>query len=150
MNLKRRMIEGLSGEEEEKEREDWKGVDWEKWNQCWDEWDAVRQQFMNGREHWYLVPLWVLPQYAGQGIGRLLLQEKIDECDSTTPSTPIYLEASKEGKYLYPKLGFVQYGESYYEEMVRWGKGNEEGEKWCEEKKMELLKAKGKTEFSKK
>jgi len=52
MNLKRRMIEGLSGEEEEKEREDWKGVDWEKWNQCWDEWDAVRQQFMNGREHW--------------------------------------------------------------------------------------------------
>lgn len=102
------------------------------------------------RERIDLVPLWVLPQYAGHGIGRLLLSEKIAECDSTTPTTPIYLEASKEGKYLYPKLGFVQYGESYYEEMVRWGKGNEEGEKWCEEKKMELLRAKGKTEFSKK
>jgi len=48
VNLKRRMIEG----EEDEEKEIWKGLDWEKWNACWDEWDAIRDLFMRGREHW--------------------------------------------------------------------------------------------------
>lgn len=52
-NLKRRFIEIVrEGEEKEREEEDWKGVDWEKWNKCWQEWDAVRDSLMKGREHW--------------------------------------------------------------------------------------------------
>ncbi|GAA5989910.1 hypothetical protein JCM5350_004961 [Sporobolomyces pararoseus] len=148
-NLKRRFIEIVrEGKEKEEEEEDWKGVDWEKWNQCWDEWDAVRDDLMAGREHWYLVPLWVLPAFEGKGIGRLLLNEKISQCDKLNePSTPIYLEASKFGKPLYTKLGFRQYGESYYCEMIRWGEGNEEDYKRCEEKKKEFLAKSGRTEF---
>lgn len=52
-NLKRRYIEIVrEGREKEQEEDDWKGVKWEKWNECWAEWDGVRDGLMNGREHW--------------------------------------------------------------------------------------------------
>ncbi|GAA6062051.1 hypothetical protein JCM10212_005036 [Sporobolomyces blumeae] len=123
-NVKRRLVQPGSHDADKEvdalvEEELWRGVDVDKWDGCWTEWDTVREGFMKGAEHWYLVPLWVLPEYKGLGIGRLLLSEIIDRCDSVEPRVPIYLEASAEGKPLYEKLGFVQVGDSYYKEMIR-------------------------------
>ncbi|GAA6016572.1 hypothetical protein JCM11491_006000 [Sporobolomyces phaffii] len=153
-NLKRRFVDDdLTGTSTPQDDEDeWKGVDWEKWNQCWDEWDAVRDGLVNRREHWYLVPLWVLPEFEGNGIGRALLDEKIQQCERTAleggRTTPIYLEASKQGKPLYEKLGFRQYGESYYCEMIRWGhSGNDDDLARCERVKQDLLDKTGRTSF---
>lgn len=131
VNWKKRFTEtGSEGERVDVEDDDesiWKGLDWKKWDRTWTEWDAVRDGFMKGSEHWYLVPLWVLPEYHGHGIGRVLISEIISRCDAEAAtndhgrSTPIYLEASADGKHLYDKLGFEQVGNSYYKEMIRWG-----------------------------
>ncbi|GAA5932707.1 uncharacterized protein JCM15063_002182 [Sporobolomyces koalae] len=146
-NLKRRFLETLPRTEDDDE-DLWKGLDWEKWNKCWDEWDAVRDRFMNRREHWYLVPLWVKNEYQGQGIGRQLLIEKINECEQASATVPIYLEASKDGKPLYEKLGFEQFGESYYKEMIRWGtRGNEDDLARTRKMTTDYLAETGRTRF---
>jgi predicted GNAT family N-acyltransferase len=46
----------------------------------------------------------------------------MDIADAQTPSQPIYLEASSDGKPMYEKIGFVVEGDvnSEYPEMVRW------------------------------
>jgi len=54
----------------------------------------------------------------------------MDMCDAETPTQPIYLEASSDGKPMYEKIGFVVEGDinSEYPEMVRWhadGRGRE-------------------------
>lgn len=48
-------------------------------------------------------------------------QEVIDLADSTFPSTPIYLEATKEGAPIYARRGFEVVGTSEYQEMARFG-----------------------------
>lgn len=142
VNPKRRWIEGAA-EESEEDRQAWDHVDMEAWEKVWTEWDAVRARIMDGKDHWCalrrpsslpirihalstrftdLCPVWVVPGYQGLGIGRKLMQQVLDLCDAQQPPTPIYLEASKEGKPLYEKLGFEVVGTSDYVEMVRWGK----------------------------
>ncbi|BGP22640.1 acetyltransferase GNAT family [Rhodotorula toruloides] len=121
VNPKRRWVEGVA-EESAEDKEAWEHVDMEAWEKVWTEWDAVRARIMDGKDHWYLCPVWVVPGYQGLGIGRKLMQQVLDLCDAQQPSTPIYLEASKEGKPLYEKLGFEVVGTSDYVEMVRWGK----------------------------
>ncbi|KAK4053094.1 hypothetical protein OIV83_001829 [Microbotryomycetes sp. JL201] len=122
-NLKRRIVADLEGvpRPANDDDENWAGLtdDWEK---VWSTWDNKRKELMAGADHWYLAPIWVLPQYQGRGIGSKLLQEVIDLADATTPSTPIYLEASKEGAPLYAKRGFEAVGDSEYVEMIRWGR----------------------------
>lgn len=69
----------------------------------------------------YLAPIWVLPEYKGLGVGSLLIEQVIALADEHTPSTPIYLEASAEGKPWYSKLGFEVKGDSEYVEVSRRG-----------------------------
>ncbi|GAA6023845.1 hypothetical protein JCM10207_005393 [Rhodosporidiobolus poonsookiae] len=123
-NLKRRF-----GEESDEDSENWVGVDPEAWNGKWGGWDEVRKGIMGEQPHWYLAPIWVIPQYHGKGIGRKLITQVLDMADQQSPSVPIYLEASADGKKMYEKLGFVVEGGGEYVEMVRWspdGKRREE------------------------
>ncbi|ORY40631.1 acyl-CoA N-acyltransferase [Leucosporidium creatinivorum] len=120
-NLKRRLpLEGREVTEEEEES--WKGVDQGKWEEVWGGWDKVREELMKGQPHWYIAPLWVLPEYQGRGIGGKLLQEVVDLADQHTPSQPIYLEASQMGALMYEaKFNFKKIGTSEYVEMARFG-----------------------------
>ncbi|GAA6029487.1 hypothetical protein JCM8097_003704 [Rhodosporidiobolus ruineniae] len=117
LNLKRYDWEGRETDEEA-----WSGVDVEKWNAKWAGWDSIRERIMDGYPHWYLAPLWVKPEYQGQGVGKKLLQQVLDLADSTTPTTPIFLEASAAGRPMYEKIGFTIEGDeaSEYPELVRW------------------------------
>ncbi|BGP13676.1 hypothetical protein JCM10213_002245 [Rhodosporidiobolus nylandii] len=112
----------------EEEKENWDGTDVEKWETKWAGWDATRARIMGDIPHWYIAPIWIIPEYQGQGIGRKLMQQVIDLADQHTPSQPIFLEASKDGQPMYEKLGFVVEGGSEYVEMVRWGKNGERRE----------------------
>ncbi|GAA5822621.1 hypothetical protein JCM11251_004320 [Rhodosporidiobolus azoricus] len=92
VNLKKRLTS--PEEETEEEKESWEGVDTEKWNGKWGEWDVTRARIMKGVPHWYIAPLWVIPGYQGLGIGSKLMQQVLDLADAEEPTTPVYLEAS--------------------------------------------------------
>ncbi|GAA5911053.1 hypothetical protein JCM6882_006863 [Rhodosporidiobolus microsporus] len=121
VNLKSRLAR-LGEEETEEEKKAWDGVDTEKWNGQWGGWDRTRERIMGDVPHWYIAPLWILPEYQGQGIGGKLMQQILDLADAQTPTTPVYLEATAEGKAMYEKRGFVVEGGGEYVEMVRWNK----------------------------
>ncbi|GAA5911069.1 hypothetical protein JCM6882_006868 [Rhodosporidiobolus microsporus] len=120
VNLKRRLTR--PEEETDEEKEAWEGVDTDLWNGKWSEWDETRARIMGDIPHWYIAPLWVLPEYQGLGIGAKLMQQVFDRADANTPTTPVYLEASAHGKKMYEKRGFVVEGGGEYVEMVRWNK----------------------------
>ncbi|KAK4058674.1 hypothetical protein OIO90_000118 [Microbotryomycetes sp. JL221] len=143
-NLKRRIIQDMDGLTKPlNEDENWLGLT-SNWEKTWSTWDHKRAELMQGKPHWYLAPIWVLPEYQNRGIAGKLLQasgkyhsqtlpltkvsvhsprqEVIDMADSTSPSTPIYLEASKDGAPIYARRGFQAVGDSEYVEMIRWGK----------------------------
>ncbi|GAA5990493.1 hypothetical protein JCM11641_007737 [Rhodosporidiobolus odoratus] len=127
-NLKRRVSQP-DQEESLEDKDAWEGTDSDKWEQVWGGWDKVRSRIMGDVPHWYIAPLWIIPENQGQGVGSRLLQQVIDLADAHTPPQPIYLEASADGKRLYEKLGFVVEGGSEYVEMVRWNKeGRKRGE----------------------
>ncbi|GAA6060400.1 hypothetical protein JCM10212_004653 [Sporobolomyces blumeae] len=90
------------------EAEDWEAFDWERWNAMLSGYDAVRKEKMGDEEHWYLGPLWTAVDYQGEGIASALLAEVIAIADSTTPPTPMYLEASPAGQPVYAKMGYVR------------------------------------------
>ncbi|GAA5896475.1 GNAT family N-acetyltransferase [Sporobolomyces salmoneus] len=103
-NQKRR----IDGEETEEDKESWEGFNWQKWTTMLDSYDRVRKEKMGDEPHWYVGPVWTHPDYQGQGICMLLLQQVIDIADSTNPPTPLYLEASAAGRPVYAKMGWVQ------------------------------------------
>ncbi|GAA5861667.1 hypothetical protein JCM8547_000699 [Rhodosporidiobolus lusitaniae] len=119
-------------DESKDDEENWEGVDKEKWEAKWGEWDQIRERIMDGIPHWYIAPLIVIPGYQGQGIGSKLLKQVTDLADSHTPTQPIYLEASAAGKPMYEKIGFRVEGDvnSEYPELVRWNKDGRTREEW--------------------
>ncbi|KAI5478860.1 Env9p [Pseudohyphozyma bogoriensis] len=109
-NLKRRAPE--------ESKENWADVNTTTWDAKLGDWDAARYRIMNGRPHWYLSPIWILPQYQRLGIGRRLMNEMLERIIQSGSSDAIYLEASEQGEYLYKTLGFVIEGQSEYKEMM--------------------------------
>ncbi|WP_020671673.1 GNAT family N-acetyltransferase [Amycolatopsis nigrescens] len=57
------------------------------------------------RPHWYLAQIGSDPEFAGTGLGRLLLDSRLDRCDAE--GQPAYLESSAPGNVpLYERFGF--------------------------------------------
>ncbi|GAA5978283.1 hypothetical protein JCM10908_004297 [Rhodotorula pacifica] len=119
VNPKRRSV---LGPEYHGDAHSWEHVDMEAYEKIWTEWDDMRETLMQGKDHWYLCPIWVKDEYQGLGYGRVLIEHILKQCDQQTPTTPVYLEATPTGVGMYEKLGFVMVGKSEYVEMVRWHK----------------------------
>lgn len=111
-----------TGWTDEEEDELWAGVDVEKWDAGFLRFDRIREERMEGRRHWFLAPLWVVPEYRGRGLAGLLLRDVTDIADAEDPPTVVYLEAMKEARPLYARHGFEDVeGEGEGVVMVRWG-----------------------------
>jgi GNAT superfamily N-acetyltransferase len=59
----------------------------------------------------HLAPLWVLPEYQGQGVASLLLRDAIEIADQTQPPQPMYLEYMPEARIIYERFGYRLIGE---------------------------------------
>jgi GNAT superfamily N-acetyltransferase len=88
----------------------WTGVDLEAWEEKMGSGDKIREQVMGDEAHWYLAPLYTLPEFQGRGVGSMLLDWAIERADATTPYTPMYLESSPAGRPVYQRKGFVPIG----------------------------------------
>ena len=53
-----------------------------------------------------IVDIALLPHYRGKGIGRVLLQEILDEGARSNKSVTIYVESFNPARHLYDRLGF--------------------------------------------
>lgn len=53
-----------------------------------------------------IVDIALLPEYRGQGIGRVLLQEILDEGQATGKNVTIFVERFNPARHLYDRLGF--------------------------------------------
>lgn len=65
--------------------------------------DEVRERVLGVEPHWFLAPLWVLPEWQGRGVSSLLLREVLD----LARGTPVWLEAMPEARGVYERFGFV-------------------------------------------
>jgi len=89
----------------------WAHVDDKAWNENFAKDDETRKALFGEEKHWYLAPLMTWPEYQGRGVGRRLLNWAIEQADSTTPVTPLYLEAFPTARAVYMHCGFVPQGE---------------------------------------
>jgi len=87
-------------------KELWAHVDLKGWNDNFEKFDAVREDIMTGEPHWFLAPLWVLPEFQGRGVSTLLLKDVLDIADAQDPAIPIYLESVPEARKIYEHFGF--------------------------------------------
>ncbi len=71
--------------------------------------DALLKRKRPKKDISYLWFIGVVPQYQGQGIGKILLNEIIDY--AVKSSKPLYLECSPENLKWYKKMGFEIYDE---------------------------------------
>ncbi|KAE9980200.1 hypothetical protein EG328_000434 [Venturia inaequalis] len=85
----------------------WSHVDLEAWQGVFLEADDVREELMRNTPHWFLAPLWVLPEHQGRGVSSLLMKDVLELADAHNPSTPIYLEAMPEARPIYEHFGFI-------------------------------------------
>jgi GNAT superfamily N-acetyltransferase len=92
-------------------KEMWSGVDMEVWEGRFEKDDQRRKEILGDEPHWYLAPLYTLPEFQGRGVASKLLNWAIVQADKTEPVTPMYLEASEMGKPIYLHVGFEQVGE---------------------------------------
>jgi GNAT superfamily N-acetyltransferase len=93
----------------------WKGVNIEAWEKkMGGNGDPIRQKVMGDEPHWYLAPLYVLPDFQGRGVASLLLDWAIQRADATTPPTPMYLESSPRARKIYEHVGFVPIGDANF------------------------------------
>lgn len=118
---------------EQEEQWAWEGVNASVWESVFVATDKDRKEIMQGRGHWFLCPLWVIPTRRHEGIATLLLKEVLD----THPTIPVYLEATTYGQPVYEKLGFKvvftkEGNEIKYPRMVRRGTGGD-GRSLCSE-----------------
>jgi GNAT superfamily N-acetyltransferase len=91
----------------------WKGVDLVAWEKKMGAGDKVREEVMGDEPHWYLAPLYTLPEFQGRGVASLLLDWAIDQADATTPYTPLYLESRPLARAVYQHKGFVPMGDYF-------------------------------------
>lgn len=106
----------------------WSAVSDVQWNGEIARYDAIRREVMGDEPHWFLAPLMVWPEYQGRGVGKKLLMWAIEQADSTTPPTAMYLESAPTARAVYLHCGFEPAGEA---NMVRRGPrvdGEKEGE----------------------
>jgi len=62
------------------------------------------------KEFWNLTNLFVAPEHQGQGIGRLMLQEALDECRTRSPRGALLVNSSTVATGFYARMGFRQNG----------------------------------------
>ncbi|KIW04114.1 uncharacterized protein PV09_04925 [Verruconis gallopava] len=84
----------------------WEHVDVERWERSFKGLEEIREKRMRGIRHWFLAPLWTLPEYQGRGVASLLLKETLDLADATDPPTAVYLESMPEARKVYEHFGF--------------------------------------------
>jgi GNAT superfamily N-acetyltransferase len=90
----------------------WSHVDDKAWTGHLADTDAVRKEVLGDEPHWFLASLYTLPEWQGNGVGKLLLNWAIRQADATEPVTPLYLESSPAGRPVYMRAGFVPQGET--------------------------------------
>ncbi|TLD25993.1 acyl-CoA N-acyltransferase [Venturia nashicola] len=85
----------------------WSHVNLEAWQGAFLGTDDIREELMCNTPHWFLAPLWVLPEFQGRGVSSLLMKDVLEIADAQHPSIPIYLEAKPEARPIYEHLGFI-------------------------------------------
>ena len=111
-------VQDAMGWSDEEVADMWAGVDIEYWDKEFRHFDDVRAKVVGEEPHWFLAPLWVLPEFQGRGVASMLLKEVIEEADQHSPSTPMYLEASPQGRPIYEHFGFVGFEEKEREHSL--------------------------------
>ncbi|PVI04162.1 hypothetical protein DM02DRAFT_669346 [Periconia macrospinosa] len=92
-----------------KEFEDelWSSVDLTKWQDAeFLPWDRAREEYLGGIGHWFLGPIWVLPEHQGRGLSSMLLKNASDLADKADPPEPLYLEAFPDARVVYLRHGY--------------------------------------------
>lgn len=62
----------------------------------------------------------LLPEHRGQGIGRALMQEVLDEAASSQRFVSLHVEGNNPAKRLYERMGFTVVGEVSFYELMHW------------------------------
>jgi GNAT superfamily N-acetyltransferase len=73
-----------------------------------------------GPEDLIVVDIALLPEERGKGLGRLMMQEVLDEAAATEKYVNIYVERYNPAMHLYVRLGFEPIGESGVYFKMRW------------------------------
>lgn len=77
---------------------------------------ATARLFIDENKNWHIGRVCVLKEYRGNGIGAFLIKECILKAKELNQSSTVVLGAQLKAKKFYEKLGFIQYGEIFYEE----------------------------------
>ncbi|OCK84084.1 hypothetical protein K432DRAFT_321022 [Lepidopterella palustris CBS 459.81] len=113
------------GWSKEEEAELWAGTNVEAWQENFLQYDRIRADRMRevAEGHWFLAPLWVVPDFQGRGVASLLLKEVIEIADRADPPQAMYLEAMPAARAIYERFGYrgVE-GEGHDFVMIRWPK----------------------------
>ena len=77
-----------------------------------------REACMQGRPHFYMSMLMVLPDYQGRGIGKRLLEWGLEQADEM--GMEVWIDATDVGLPLYKKLGWEPVAE-FWTDCEKWG-----------------------------
>jgi ribosomal protein S18 acetylase RimI-like enzyme len=67
-----------------------------------------------------IIDIALLPQFRGRGIGRMLMQEILDEARDTGKAVRIYVEHFNPARHLYDRLGFEHVDTNGVYHLMRW------------------------------
>ncbi|MGZ7080036.1 MAG: GNAT family N-acetyltransferase [Thermoanaerobaculia bacterium] len=70
-----------------------------------------------------IIDIALLPQYRGRGLGRLLLQEILDEAQESGKRVTIYVENYNPARHLYDRLGFRHIDTNGVYHLMEWRAG---------------------------
>lgn len=70
-----------------------------------------------------IVDIALLPQFRGRGIGKMLLEEILDEGRSSGKSVGIYVEHFNPARHLYDRLGFQHVDTNGVYHVMKWTAG---------------------------
>jgi ribosomal protein S18 acetylase RimI-like enzyme len=71
-------------------------------------------------EEIHIIDIALLPEYRGRGLGRILLQELLDEGRSANRKVTIYVEHFNPARHLYDRLGFRQTDTNGVYHVMEW------------------------------
>jgi GNAT superfamily N-acetyltransferase len=113
----------------------WSHVDQANWSDRFKMDDQRRVDVLEGEPHWYLAPLFTMPEFRGCGAARALLEWAIHQADAESPPTAMWLESRPDAMGLYEKVGFKRLGQYWFLRRGPSGEDKVEGEGQKEKEK---------------